>query len=52
MDRDIDAMLDVIDTRTFLQDQAHSMGMDLENDSWLPNELDAEEQDALRSAGL
>lgn len=52
MDRDIDSMLDVIDTKTFLQDQAQTMGMDLENDGWLPNELDTEEQDALRNAGF
>lgn len=52
MDRDVDALLDVIDTKTFLQDQAQTMGVDLENDSWLPNELEPEEQDALRKAGL
>ena len=52
MDRDVDFLLDSIDTKTFLQDQAQTMGMDLENDAWLPNELEQNEQDALRWAGL
>lgn len=52
MDRDVDSMLDMIDTRTFLQDQAQTMGMDLENDRWLPTELEPDEQEALRFAGL
>ncbi|MEM7176286.1 MAG: hypothetical protein AAF503_01160 [Pseudomonadota bacterium] len=52
MDRDVDEILDTIDTRTFLQDQAQTMGMDLENGGWLPNTLEADEQDALKKEGF
>ncbi|MBY8976283.1 hypothetical protein KHP62_10720 [Rhodobacteraceae bacterium NNCM2] len=52
MDRDVDSILDTIDTKTFLQDQALTMGMDLENGGWLPNSLEDDEQDALRKEGF
>ncbi|MEM8792728.1 MAG: hypothetical protein AAGE80_14000 [Pseudomonadota bacterium] len=52
MDRDVDDILDTLDTKTFLQDQARTMGMDLENGGWLPNELEKSEEDALRYEGF
>lgn len=52
MDRDVDFLLDQLDTKTFLQDQAQTMGMDLENDTWLPNDLEDDDRDALSRAGL
>ncbi|MEM7669553.1 MAG: hypothetical protein AAF317_10450 [Pseudomonadota bacterium] len=52
MDRDVDMILDTIDTKTFLQDQAQTMGMDLDNGGWLPNDLEKDELDALRSEGF